>query len=253
MSRPLFSRERLAKARTFAFYAAVLGLLLFCRWASQPVNGDDGPSFGWAIIVMIGVGWLLSQDRFERVLGRLNAPARGEWRTTRAARLRLLLPFPCMIVFLIWAGQTGWVLWKMADLPRLVGLAAVTLLLGALTIRNILQIWRARVELRIDEAGVFAAPWRRAYGWEEIAFAVQPSGRRELRLVLTDAAAQTTGRSALLTAPLAPTGLFPSEALAALRAVQPDLLIAPWTSNGVVLPIRGATDLPDISKVGTYG
>ncbi|MDR7231427.1 hypothetical protein J2X45_002527 [Caulobacter sp. BE264] len=253
MSRPLFSRERLAKARTFAFYAAVLGLLLFCRWASQPVNGDDGPSFGWAIIVMIGVGWLLSQDRFERVLGRLNAPARGEWRTTRAARLRLLLPFPCMIVFLIWAGQTGWVLWKMADLPRLVGLAAVTLLLGALTIRNILQIWRARVELRIDEAGVFAAPWRRAYGWDEIAFVVQPSGRRELRLVLTDAAAQTAGRSALMTAPLAPTGLFPNEALAALRAVQPDLLIAPWTSNDVVLPIRGATDLPDISKVGTYG
>ena len=77
--------------------------------------------------------------------------------------------------------------------------------------------------------------------------------RPEIGRSVVLAAAQATGRSALLTAPLAPTGLFPNEALAALRAVQPDLPIEPWTSNGVVLPIRGATDLPDISKVGTYG
>ncbi|ATC34277.1 hypothetical protein CA606_19115 [Caulobacter vibrioides] len=253
MIRPLFSPEMLMKARTYAFYGSVLGLVLFCRWTSQPVSDDGGPSFGWAILIMIGAGWLLSQDWLERLLGRFNAPTRGEWRTARAARLRLLLPFPCMIVLLIWAGQTGWSLWTMADLPRFVGLVAVTLLLSALAIRNTLQIWRARVELRVSEAGVFAQAWRRTYSWDEIAFAVQPGGPRELRLVLTDAAAQAAGRSALLTAPLAPTGLFPNEALAALRAVQPDLPIEPWTSNGVVLPIRGATDLPDVSKVGTYG
>lgn len=254
MSRPLFSRERLAKARTFAFYAAVLGLLLFCRWVSQPVNGDDGPSFGWAIIVMIGVGWLLSQDRCERVLGRLNAPARGEWRTTRTARLRLLLPFPCMIVFLIWAGQTGWILWKLADLPRLVGLAAVTLLLSALTIRNILQIWRSRIELRVSEEGVFAQAWRRTVPWEDIAFALQPSRGRDLRLMLTEEAFTRAGqRHGMLTLDLTPAGLYAQEALEALLVTRPNLRIELWASNGFVLPIHGATDVADVSKVGASG
>lgn len=256
MIRRLFSRETLSKAwkSQVASYALVLGLLLLCRWLDQPVGGHGGPSFTLAVFVVLGALWLLSHDRFERMLGRFNAPTSGEWRTTRAERLRLLLPIPFSLLFFAWAFRTGWGLWWIADLPRLASLGAITLLLATLMTRNTLRILRAKVELRVDEAGVFAPAWRRTIAWDDIAFALKPGRERELRLMLTEEAFKSVGRrDGMLTLKLAPTGLYADEALAALRAVRPGLRIELWASNGFVLPIHGATDVPDMAKVTTYG
>lgn len=233
--------------------AVLVGVHVVSNWLQWPLKSRLAFPFLPVVLAIWCAWWLLSLERAEDVLGRFNRDEAGAWRTTRADRIRRLALLPFLVTGLVSFLVLSWELWRISDLVRVA--AALLIAFGLLAVTGLYawRAWRARVELRIDETGVFAAAWRRAYGWDEIAFAVQPSGPRELRLVLTDAAAQTTGRSALLTAPLAPTGLFPNEALAALRAVQPDLPIAPWTSNGVVLPIRGATDLPDISKVGTYG
>lgn len=233
--------------------AVLIGVHVVSNWLQWPLEARLAFPFLPLVLAIGGVWWLLSLERAEDVLGRFNRDEAGAWRTTRADRIRRLALLPFLVTGLVSFLVLSWELWRIGDLVRVIAALLITFGLLAMTALYAWRVWRSTVELRIDEAGVFAAPWRRAYGWDEIAFAVQPGGPRELRLVLTAAAAQATGRSALLTAPLAPTGLFPNEALAALRAVQPDLPIEPWTSNGVVLPIRGATDLPDISKVGTYG
>lgn len=242
--------ERLSWLRLAAI---LIGVHVVSNWLQSPLKSRLEVPFLPVVLAIWCVWWLLSLERAEEVLGRFNRDEAGAWRTTRADRIRRLALLPFFVAGLVSLFGLSWELWRVGDLLRV--MAALLIAFGLLVMTGLYawRVWRSRVELRIDEAGVFAAPWRRAYGWDEIAFAVQPSGPRELRLVLTDAAAQAAGRSALLAAPLAPTGLFPNEALAALRAVQPDLPIEPWTSNGVVLPIRGAADLPDISKVGTYG
>lgn len=233
--------------------AVLIGVHVVSNWLQWPLQTRLSFPFLPVVLAIWCVWWLLSLERAEDVLGRLNRDETGAWRTTRADRIRRLALLPFFVTGFVSFLVLSWELWRIGDSLRVTAALLITVGLLAATGLYAVRAWRARVELRIDQAGVFAATWRRAYGWDEIAFAVQPSGLRELRLVLTAAAAQTAGRSALLTAPLAPTGLFPNEVLAALRAVQPDLPIAPWTSNGVVLPIRGAADLPDISKVGTYG
>ena len=242
--------ERLSWLRLAAVLIGVHGV---SNWLQWPLKTRLSFPFLPVVLAIWCIWWLLSLERAEDVLGRFNRDETGAWRTTRADRIQRLVALPFFVTGLVSLLAVSWELWRIGDLVRVTAALLIAVGLLAATGLYALRAWRARVELRIDEAGVFAAAWRRAYGWDEIAFAVQPSGPRELRLVLTAAAAQTAGRIALLTAPLEPTGLFPKEALAALRAVQPDLPIEAWTSNGVVLPIRGATDLPDISKVETYG
>lgn len=233
--------------------AVLIGVQVVSNWLQWPLKTRLAFPLLPVVLAIWGVRWLLSLERAEDVLGRLSRDEAGAWRTTRADRIRRLALLPFFVAGLVSLVVLSWELWRIGDLVRLTASLLFAAWLLAVMGFYAWKTLRPRVELRIDAAGVFAAPWRRAYGWDEIAFAVQPGGPRELRVVLTDAAAEARGRSALLTAPLTPTGLYPNEALAALRAVQPSLPIAPWTSNGVVLPIRGATDVPDISKVGTYG
>ena len=248
--RTFLASERLSWIR---LAAVLIGVHVVSNWLQGPLKTRLAFPFMPVALAIWCVWWLLSLERAEDVLGRFNRDEAGAWRTTRADRIPRLALLPFFVTGVVSFLVLSWELWRIGDLLRVS--AALLIAFGLLAMTGLYgwRAWRSRVELRIDAAGVFAAAWRRAYGWDEIAFAVQPGGPRELRLVLTDAAAQAAGRSALLTAPLAPTGLFPNEALAALRAVQPDLPIEPWTSNGVVLPIRGATDVPDVSKVGTYG
>ena len=72
--------------------------------------------------------------------------------------------------------------------------------------------------------------------------------------MLTEEAFTRAGqRHGMLTLDLTPAGLYAQEALEALRAMRPNLRIELWASNGFVLPIHGATDVADVSKVGASG
>lgn len=231
----------------------MLGASLISIWLQGPLAERRHFPLIWIAAAQWAGGWLLTRDKVEGWLGRLNLEGPGAWRTTRAERLRRLAALPFCAFAVLELGLIGWALWRLGDAPRLAVSAAIVLALLVFTIVFTWRTWRVRLELRIDAAGVFAPAWRRAYGWDEIAFAVQPNGGRDLRLVLTPEAAEKAGRAALLTSPLSPTGLQANEALAALRKARPDLPIRPWTSHGVVLPIRGATDVPDTVEVTTYG
>lgn len=248
--RTIFTPDRVGWIQ---FFALVVGVSVISNWLQWPLGKHrDFPMF-WVVLVVGGGWWLLSLEKVEAWLGRLNLDGVGGWRTTRAERIRRLGPIPFLTVAALGVGALGWELWRIGDATRVAGAAVIVAGLVALIVRYAIKTLRVRVELRIDDAGVFAPAWRRTYAWSDIAHAVQPQGPRELRLVLTPAGAEAAVRAALLTLPLAPTGLYPNEALTALRAVRPDLPIEPWVSHGVVLPIRGATDVPDTVEVTTYG
>lgn len=228
-----------------AFGALYVAVMLFQSWLEWPLAKPPRFPLGWLTLAVMGLCWLLSQDQAERIAGRLNPDGPGVWRTGRPERLRRLTLVLFMVGLLPVLGQIAWAHWLGGDLARLIGAVLASLALSAGIVHNIVQIWRARVELRIDAAGVFAPAWRAPIPWDAIAFAVQPRGGRDLRLMLKE--------DGLRTLSLTPSGLHPDEALAALRAVRPDLPIEPWTTNGFVLPIHGATDVPDAVKVRTYG
>lgn len=230
------------------------GLLLLSHWLDAPFRHPHDLHFGIAGLSCLIGSWLLSLDNTEEILGRFDSVQVGVWRTTRAERLRRLLFLPFTFALLAYLCRIGWDVWKIGDVYRLAAAALAGMLLAMLVIWSATRIWRVKVELRIDDKGIFAAGWSGAIAWDEIAFAMVPARERDLRLMRTEAAFRKAGdRDGMIILALAPTGLQPNEALAALRSVRSDLPIEPWASNGFVLPIRGATDVPDTVEVTTYG
>lgn len=229
----------------------LIGVTIISNWLQWPLKTRQAFPFFWVVLAIWGVWRLASWQRVEDWLGRVNRDGAGAWRTTRADRIRRLGPLVIVGGGLDALLSLSWELWLIGDLLRVAVSLSIAAGLLATMVSYVWRTLRSRIELRIDATGVFAPSWRRTYAWDEIAFVVQPSRSRELRLALTDEAAQAAGRGALLTVALAPTGLFPDEALAALRAARPDLPIQPWTSNGFVLPIRGAADVGDTVEVRT--
>ncbi|MBO9543836.1 hypothetical protein [Caulobacter sp.] len=227
------------------FLALIVGGVVFLNWLEQPLEPAPGSLFGPSVLVICVLRWLLAQDRVRRIVGRVNLETAGVWRTSRAERVQRLLLVLFAMALLPPLARMGWAHWQAGDLPRLVGAVAASLVLLAGIVRFVVRTWRTQVELRIDAEGVYAPAWREPVGWDAIDFVAHPRNGFELTLVLKD------GRSRDLL--LTPTGLSSDEALAALRAIRPDLRVQPWTSNGFVLPIHGATDVPSTAKITTYG
>lgn len=197
-----------------------------------------------------GAVWLLS---LRKVIGWLEwkRPVRGgEWRTTRASRLSGL----------------AWVAWmagygrevvactirakSLGDQPRFVVGVLVVAFMAVLTILVVVRLARATVELSIDEHGLRAAAWRGAVPWTAIENVVSPKSSKatdELRLVIKpealsempDVVRRWNGYPRV---DLSKVNLSPEEALAAMRAVYPALKVG-GRSAGLILPVRGATDI----------
>lgn len=242
-------RHRLTPYRTAlqwaGFLALVVAAMALHEWLEQPLTPKPSSYWGLTLLAIFGLKALLDQPRVERMVGRLNVAAPGVWRTARPERLRRLAIILFTVALLPQLARIGWAHWQAGDWTRVAGAGALGLVLLFGIIRFTLRVWRMREELRIDAGGISAPDWSAAIAWDDIDFAVRPRNARELTLMLKGAG--------LRTVPLAPTGLYPDEALAAVRAVRPDLRIEAWTSNGFVLPIHGATDVADPVKVTTYG
>ncbi|USQ96678.1 hypothetical protein [Caulobacter sp. RL271] len=242
-------QHRLAPYRTVLTWAGFLALLIgatvFQRWLEQPLENAPRTFFALAIVAIWALRALLSHESAERIIGRLNVAEPGVWLTARPERLKRLVFALFMVPLLVVLARIAWAHWLGGDVLRLAGAIVASLVGLAMTVLLVAKAWRARVELRIDRDGVFAPAWSAPVAWSAIDFAIRSQGARELRLM--------TKHDGLRVLPLAPTGLYPGEALAALRALRPDLRIELWTTNGVVLPIHGATDVPDTVKVTTYG
>jgi hypothetical protein len=100
--------------------------------------------------------------------------------------------------------------------------------------------------LRIDADGVWSRSGKTTVAWSAVELAASPrTADDEIRLLVREAG--------LVRVPLAATGLTAQQALDVMRRVNEALRVETFASNGFVLPIHGATDVPDIAKVGTYG
>ena len=179
--------------------------------------------------------------------GRSRKP--GQWRTTRAARIAVC----CSALFLAGYGFSlplqARQAWALGDMPRFAGAAIGTVVWLAVVLVVVLRRARTRLELAIDDVGVFAAGWGGVVPWGAIDFVL--AARLEddsMRFVLKpEALAELPDfvrrRNGFLDLNLAATSLTASAALEALSSAYPALEIRRSRSAGLVLPVRGATDI----------
>ncbi|MBO9558467.1 MAG: hypothetical protein J7515_07760 [Caulobacter sp.] len=227
--------------------AFAVGFVWLTSWLDDmgPPPIDTGFWFPVLMLVLI----VVDRPRVRAWLeyGRSSKP--GQWRTTRATRIAAW----CSILLMgwygcnlpLWAHQA----WKLGDMPRFAGAAAGSAAWFAVILLAVLRRARTRLELVIDEQGIFAAEWRCVVPWRAIDFVL--AARKEddsMRFVLKpDALAGFSDfvrrRNGFLDLDLAATPLTASAALDALRAACPTLEIRRLRSAGLVLPVRGATDI----------
>lgn len=205
--------------------------------------------FGY--LPIIGLEFLVFQPGVAGWLERRQPVKAGEWHTTRGARIvtlsALLLQLAYGYAFMVQTRHA----WTIGDMPRFAGGIFVIAAMGVLFVFVFRRLRPVR-ELAIDADGVFSRDWRGAIPWSAIDFVVKPNDTdttyKRLRLVLkpeslSELPKVVRRRSGRPDLNLAATGLTPAAALAALRAACLDLEVRGPRSAGVVLPVRGATDI----------
>lgn len=253
-------KTRLLEGReTILTWGGVLVALLVHRWVTAPLPPAGGllaPGL-WFVAI---VGWQALET--PAVVARLNrgrTDGRGLWMTPLSGRVRraaLAAPLAALAGYLAYASA----LLTLGDHPiRAVVAGAAAGASLAVFVHSAIRAWRVVVELRVDATGVFTRRWRGTIPWEAIDFVASSADReRVIRLM-----ARPTSTAPGLPRATREGGGFvairledseaPREAVvAAMVAARPDLTVTPW-GGGVVLPIRGATDVPEPVRVETYG
>lgn len=220
-------------------------------WLTSWLDDMGGLRVGlwWWLPFLLLAPVLMNWPRVTAWLERGRAIESGEWRTTRAVRISACCSalaiggYGCSLPFQVHQA------WTLGDMPRFVGAAIGTAAWSALIIAIFVRRTRAVLELAIDEVGVFTVEWRGVVPWAAIDFVRAPRETDDaLRLVLKPDALDglpefVRRRNGFLDLKLAATALTPAAAVDALRAAHPDLEIRSPRSAGVVLPVRGATDI----------
>ena len=232
-------------------FASALGVVLFLAacaalfWAGL-TNQDNSVTWVWPLFCV--PTFVLSFPNAQAWLERGRRRAPGIWRTARATRLGALFALPVLAAWQFDLVRLTLSQWRDGDLPRAAvagGVALPTAVFLVLGLRNL----RAVRELTIDAQGIDARAWRGRVSWSAIA-EVSASETNDAALIVKLeplAMAQlprplrTVGFVALL--PVARAGLTTQAALEAMAAVRPDLVVARPRSGGLVLPVRGATDI----------
>ena len=241
---PAESFQRAALFGLLAVYAWMAWWLgVFDMWASELLM------FG--LVPVIGLEFLVSRAGVARWLEWGRSVRAGEWRTTRGARIvtlsALLLQLAYGYAFVVQTRHA----WTVGDMPRFFGGMGVIMAMGVLLLFMARRLGPV-LELKIDSAGVFSRDWRGAIPWAALDFIAKPSDAdttsKRLRLALKPEALSelpkaVRRRDGRLDLNLAATGLTPAAALAALREACPDLEVRASRSAGVVLSVRGATDI----------
>lgn len=223
--------------------------VMFVTSSSTLLERSVGFFASGAMALGMALQWLLSLPRIVRWLEWRRPVKAGEWRTTRAFRAANLFWVLCMsaygaqiVVGAVEAQARG-------DLPKLAVAAALITTMAVFVTLIAIRALRGGLELKIDARCVYAHQWRGLVPWEAIDHVLP--GRLESdspRLVLkpealADLPAPVRRRNGFLDLNLTGTTLTSSAAVEALRAARPDLEIRRSRSAGVVLPVRGATDV----------
>lgn len=240
-----------------ASIAAVVVASLAHNWLIAPLPSIEAPF--WAAWLLAIWGWqALKAPRVIAWLNRTRADGRGLWMTPPSARTQRLAQTLPLAAILGYLAYLSLLLVQAGDVIR----AAVAMLSAlaslALFVRAVVLGWRKALELRIDATGVFTRRWRGTIPWEAIDFAVTPTDReRVVRLMarppLTAVGLPRATREGggFVTIRLSDSEAARESVIAAMLKVRSELRVAPWAQGGVVLPIHGATDVPDIVRVGS--
>lgn len=252
---PLFGadpdRPSIERFREGAGWLLVLVLVGGLVWLTSWLNdlGEPLLDTGLCLPALLLVGFVVNRLPVNAWLeyGRSTRP--GQWRTTRAARITAW----CSTLAVAWYGCNlplqARQAWMLGDTPRfmgaVIGSAAWLAILLVVALRRV----RTRLELAIDEAGVFVPEWRGVVPWSAIDFVL--AARKEddsPRFVLKpEALAElpefVRRRNGFLDLNLQATSLTAAGALEALSAACPELQIRRSRTAGLVLPARGATDV----------
>ena len=240
--------ERLLQGAGWALLLAfAAGFVWLSAWLDD--MGGRPMDMGLWLPTLLLIPLVINQPRVRAWLeyGRSGKP--GQWRTTRATRIMAW----CSALLMGWYGSglplRAYQAWALGDMPRFVGATIGGAAWLAVLLVLVLRRARDRLELAIDKEGVFAAEWRGVVPWRAIDFVL--AARMEgdsLRLVLKpEALAELPDfvrrRNGFLDLDLGATPLTASAALDALTATCPQLEVRRSRSAGLVLPVRGATDI----------
>jgi len=243
---------------TVRAWAVVMAAWLVHLWLTAPLPPIQSPLSSGALFAAV-VGWqALKSPRAVAWQNRKRTDGEGIWTTpssTRSERLALALPLAAL------AGYLGYLCVALTKDGEPIRAAAAAIWgLGSLAAfaRAVILGWRRALELRIDEAGVFTRRWRGTIPWEAIDFAVTPTDRERVVRLMTRPPVSAPGLpratregGGFVTIRLSDAEIAREPVIAAMLKARPDLRIAPWPHGGVVLPIHGATDVPDIVRVGS--
>lgn len=241
-------------------WAVVMAAWLVHFWLTAPLPPIQSPLSSGALFAAV-VGWqALKSPRAVAWQNRKRTDGEGVWTTplsARSERLALALPLAAL------AGYLGYLcvaLTKDGEPVRAVAAAIWGLGSLAALVRAVILGWRRALELRIDETGVFTRRWRGTIPWEAIDFAVTPTDRERVLRLMTRPPLTAPGLpratregGGFVTIRLEDSQVSRDAVIAAMLKVRPNLRVAPWRRGGAVLPIRGATDVPDTVEVTTYG
>lgn len=225
--------------------AACVALAVAWMWVAWPVDVH----FGGLPLFMMAAASLVGQELPRSAVGRWidgkPKPGVTAWSKSRAARLGGFIASLGVVALLPELVRLTAIRWPLGDWPRtlvavlLLGMVPVVLLVAA---RREL---RRTPELRIDGQGVWSRGMKAAVSWSDVEFAITPHALdHDFRLRLRG--------GGLVRVTLEAAGLSPAQALAVMRDVCPTLRVEPWTREGIVLQIPGATDVPDMAAVKTY-
>lgn len=241
--------ERIRQAAGWALALTFAAGWVFVTNESDAPRDGIGDAASFLMLPAFAVIWLLS---LRKVVGWMEwrRPVRkGEWRTTRAFSLAgMIWLFWCLVYVAQIVSRTDQA-WSAGDLPRFaIGVGLVTTATVFLLVSGLRRA-RTRLELAIDDVGVFAAGWGGVVPWSAIDFVL--AARLEddsMGFVLKpEAFAELPDfvrrRNGFLDLNLAATSLTASAALEALTAAYPALEVRRSRSAGLVLPVRGATDI----------
>lgn len=242
--------ERIRQAAGWLLVLTFTAGWLFVMCADgTPSNGIED-FMGFAILPVFALIWLLGLRIVVGWLEWRRLVREGEWRTTRASRLAGLLWLLWCVVYVAQLVSRTDRAWSGGDLPKFaVGLglvAAATIFLSVAAFRTL----RVTVEVQVDRQGVYTDEWRGVIGWTAIDTVVSPKtyeAEDELRLIIRPEAlphlpAAVRRQNGYVRISLSKANLSSDGALAVMHAAYPDLKVG-GRSAGLVLPVRGATDV----------
>ncbi len=228
-----------------------IGSFFWLAWWLGVLEIWGSSLLSFAMLPAFGIEFLVSRPKVRGWLERGQPAEAGKWRTARGSRIAtfwlLLVLTAYGFTFAIQARHA----WMDGDMPRFAGGVGALAMLSTLLVVVVGRL-RPGLELSVDETGLFSRAWRGAISWDAIDFVAAPNStddtQKRLRLVLKpealfDLPAFARQRNGHLDLNLAQTALSPAAAVDALRAACPYLEVRRPRSAGMVLPVRGATDI----------